>query len=131
MLLVQFGFNNLQNMINDNRHAYIQCSSTDTLPLIECGTISQQRFRLIGQKSISHFSIYPVHNPSSSSSSVPISPATYTIVAAGTSPCICTYNITCKPSPPSIGSKAVSVAVSLYGAVKSLASSLLPQSLTH
>ena len=117
MQLVQFAYDDLESMIDSNRHAYIQCASTDPLPLIECGTIPQQRFRLIGQKSISRFSVCP--SPSSS----------HTIVAVGAHPCICTYVVTSHPSPPSLGSKAVSVAASLYGAVKSLAS--YPLSLIH
>lgn len=118
MQLVQFAYDDLESMIDSNRHAYIQCASTEPLPLIECGTIPQQRFRLIGQKSISHFSVCP--SPSTS----------HTIVAVGAHPCICTYLVTSQLSPPSLGSKAVSVAASLYGAVKSLASYPLSHALT-
>ena len=124
MHLLRFAISDLQSVIEANRRAYIQCSSTASLPSVECSTMPQQRYRLVGQRSITCFAV--VSRPSPSDASVAVKPQScYTLITAGSSPCICTYEINKDKNKTSIGTKAVSVAVSLYGAMKSLATSLL------
>ena len=125
MHLLRFAISDLQSVIEANRHAYIQCSSTASLPSVECGTMPQQRYRLVGQRSITCFAIVSRPSPPSDASATVRLQSCYTVIAAGSSPCICTYEINKDKNKTSIGTKAVSVAVSLYGAMKSLATSFL------
>mgnify|MGYP006954141375 CR=1 FL=1 len=68
MHLLRFAISDLQSVIEANRHAYIQCSSTASLPSVECGTMPQQRYRLVGQRSITCFAIVSRPSPPSDAS---------------------------------------------------------------
>lgn len=130
-----------------NYHAFMQCDTPDSLPVVECGSLPQQRYHLLGQSSIKRIaiSVIPKRIPpnetppnETSSNETPISPtpessletpsspsqsadSSFEVIAAGSFPFLCFYEISRDSPNRSVGSLAVSVAKSLYGAVRSLA----------
>lgn len=103
------------------------------IPSIECGTIAQQRYRLSGQNRICQISVSDVdsikpRNPDDRMTSSDESPAevitdsrAFEVIAIGSNPFLCFYEISRDSVTAKVGSIAFSVAKSLYGAVKSLA----------
>lgn len=137
----------LIDSILTNYHAFMQCESPESLPVVECGSLPQQRYHLRGQSSIHciAISIIPKRIPqnetpstetpsnetpstetpdSTSETPSPSSQAadsSFEVIAAGSFPFLCFYEISRDSPTRSVGSLAVSVARSLYGAVRSLA----------
>ena len=148
----------LIDSILTNYHAFMQCESPESLPIVECSSLPQQRYHLLGQSSIRRIAICvipkrlpPAETPSietpstetptppppppvetsqeppstssssSSSSSSSDADSSFEVVAAGCFPFLCFYEISRDSPSRSVGSLAVSVARSLYGAVRSLA----------
>ena len=133
----------LIDSILTNYHAFMQCESPESLPVVECGSLPQQRYHLRGQSSIKRIAISIIpkripqnETPSNETPSMSETPdsmsetpspssqtadSSFEVIAAGSFPFLCFYEISRDSPNRSVGSLAVSVAKSLYGAVRSLA----------
>ena len=112
----------------------MECTDLQNLQSVECGSIPQQRYKLSGQKMIQQISLSVVATPtnrikitsSETSTSTPDSPSvpeptSFEVLAIGSQPLLCTYQISRDSSGLSVGAIAVSMAKSIYGAVRNLA----------
>ena len=133
----------LIDSILTNYHAFMQCESPESLPVVECGSLPQQRYHLRGQSSIKRIAISIIpkripqnETPSNETPSMSETPdsmsetpspssqtadSSFEVIAAGSFPFLCFYEISRDSPNRSVGSLAVSVAKSIYGAVRSLA----------
>ena len=112
----------------------MECTDLQNLQSVECGSIPQQRYKLSGQKIIQRISLSAIATPttrikitsSETSTSTPDSPSvpeptSFEVLAIGSQPILCTYQISRDSSGLSVGAIAVSMAKSIYGAVRNLA----------
>ena len=114
----------------------MECTDLQNLQSVECGSIPQQRYKLSGQKMIQQISLSVIATPtnrikitssetSETSTSTPDSPSvpeptSFEVLAIGSQPLLCTYQISRDSSGLSVGAIAVSMAKSIYGAVRYL-----------
>ena len=136
-VLVRISEEAIQSSIDENAHAYIQWKAPSALPSIVCGSIPQQRYSLQGQRVIHQISIREIqssfqpletspHRRNSTDSQSSSSPSfttetSFEILAVGGQPVLCSYILSRESVGERAGVLAVSVAKSIYGAVKSLA----------
>ena len=118
----------------------MECTDLQNLQSVECGSIPQQRYKLSGQKVIQRISLSVIatltnrikitssetSETSDTSTSTPDSPSvpeptSFEVLAIGSQPLLCTYQISRDSSGLSVGAIAVSMAKSIYGAVRNLA----------
>ena len=124
----------------------MECTDLQNLQNVECGSIPQQRYILSGQKVIQRICLSVVPTPTNRikitssetsetsetpevSSNTPDSPdspsvsepTSFEVLAIGSHPLLCTYQISRDTSGLSVGALAVSMAKSIYGAVRNLA----------
>ena len=130
----------ITDIINSNNQSYLNSSSVQTLPSIECGSILQQRYQLHGHNTIKQIAITTVTSAKSILSDERVtssdeSPAesfstnstnVFEVIAVGFKPFLCFYEIPRDfETTTTSSSLTYSVAKSIYGAVKSLAGYIL------